>query len=175
MAILTAAARRALGILIHEMLHGEPPFGYNADDLPQKITAGLPRETRSSEDVSVKATGDPVDSGVTARYDVGGEGSDKPEFLPIVRYTLSSLLVEGSIRFCVRGHALQRMGTGGMLQGHCSPFDVHMSAKTSRQRDVHLSCKLQKKWSCSLHDIRDFDVAFYWAADDCWILTRRSA
>ncbi|CAM9221528.1 unnamed protein product [Hapterophycus canaliculatus] len=50
----------ALGILVHEMLHGEPPFGYKADDLAQKITAGLPVDTRCNGGASVKTIGDPV-------------------------------------------------------------------------------------------------------------------
>ena len=60
------AANRALGILIHEMLTGEPPFGYGGgDELMQLIVAGLP--------------------GFDSAGDAANEGSEGPRFLPIVR------------------------------------------------------------------------------------------
>ena len=61
---------RALGILTHEMLHGEPPFGYGGPDLPRCIAAGLP-------------TGAPhrAENIPTARSDTDDGG----KFLPVVR------------------------------------------------------------------------------------------
>lgn len=86
------------------MLHGEPPFGYKADDLPQRITTGLPAETCGGEGASVGTTGDPEFSRATAQKEVAGEVFDGPEFLPIVRYTLG--LVHALISFHVRDYAL---------------------------------------------------------------------
>eukprot|EP00903_Cladosiphon_okamuranus_P018679 g17193.t1 len=56
----------ALGILIHEMLTGAPPFGYGGGDaLLQRIVAGL--------------------SELDSRNDGVAASSDEPRFLPIVR------------------------------------------------------------------------------------------
>ncbi|CAN0156305.1 unnamed protein product [Scytosiphon promiscuus] len=63
----------SLGILIHEMLNGEPPFGYKADDLPQRITAGLPREKNCGENARVQTN-----------------GADEAVFLSIVRQLLDT-------------------------------------------------------------------------------------
>lgn len=60
------AINRALGILVHEMLTGEPPFGYEGgDELLQRIVAGLP--------------------GLDSENDEVDAGSDNSRFIPIVR------------------------------------------------------------------------------------------
>lgn len=60
------ASCRALGILVHEMVTGEPPFGYGGgDELFQRIVAGLPALDLGNDEL--------------------GAGSDGPKFLPIVR------------------------------------------------------------------------------------------
>lgn len=71
---IPAAARRALGILVHEMVNGEPPFGYGGDDLTQRITAGLPRDTPP---------------GPGEREDEDYRNVDEPKVLPIVRCGLA--------------------------------------------------------------------------------------
>ncbi|CAM9522317.1 unnamed protein product [Ectocarpus sp. 6 AP-2014] len=65
----------ALGILVHEMVNGEPPFGYGGDYLTQRITAGLPRDTFP-------------ESGERADKDY--RNVDEPKVLPIVRRLLDT-------------------------------------------------------------------------------------
>lgn len=62
-------AYRALGILIHEMLNGEPPFGYGGDGLLQRIVGGLPR--------------------LDSINDGDGAGSDDARLFPIVRWAIA--------------------------------------------------------------------------------------
>lgn len=76
--------RRALGVLIHEMFTGEPPFGYGGDDLPQRIVAGLPR---TREAVAAVGKPDPVGREAESRDGLSEAdgGLDQAPFLPIVR------------------------------------------------------------------------------------------
>lgn len=76
---LFSAKLRALGILIHEMVAGEPPFGYGGDGLLARISAGLPNGRGSAN------------LGKTRVEDLSGEErsetgttTDQIAFLPIV-------------------------------------------------------------------------------------------
>lgn len=83
-----APAPRALGILIHEMCTGEPPFGYGGDELPHRITAGLPREASSKGVMTRAGTASDLDNPGANTFNeenTGKEGSDERRFLPIVR------------------------------------------------------------------------------------------
>lgn len=73
--------RRALGILIHEMLTGEPPFGYGGgDDLLTRISAGLPDDDDGDNN---------ADPGKTRVEDGAAEETGQSaSFLPIVRRLL---------------------------------------------------------------------------------------
>lgn len=83
---------RALGILIHEMLHGEPPFGYGGPDLPRRIAAGLPKDTRTATCTAAPGDATPhlAENLPTARSDTDDSSNkdgntDGRHFLPIVR------------------------------------------------------------------------------------------
>ena len=79
---------RALGILIHEMLNGEPPFGYGGDDLPHRIAAGLPKQGNPNVAAPCRDAFHPEEHVPTAQSDTDGSTDGDTydgTFLPIVR------------------------------------------------------------------------------------------
>lgn len=70
---------------MHEMLHGEPPFGYGGHELPRRIAAGLPKDAQ--EATGTMPGGDSphcAKNAPTVGSDTNGS-TDQGNFLPIVR------------------------------------------------------------------------------------------
>lgn len=74
---------RALGVLIHEMLTGKPPFGYEGPELPQRILKGIYPPPTDESDAARRPTGQGSESQRSC-FDTGNVAGPE-SFLPIVR------------------------------------------------------------------------------------------